>query len=124
MSNGEYEYGIAYFTREQAVTIARQQSIRDLNESESIISYVAFVPSLVDFCQCEFRLEVPHGWVQSCRMLAQEERGADEQITDAHIREVALSGNVIAAIRLYRGKYNVGLAEGKASVERMLFKSQ
>lgn len=122
MVNDEDEYHIEYWTHEQAVATARQQATRDLRESESIISYVAFVPSLGDFCRCEFRLEAPHGWVQSCRILTQEERGADEQITDAHIREVALSGNVITAIRLYRGKYNVGLLEAKTSVEQMISK--
>ena len=101
MVNDEDEYQIEYWTYEQAVATAQQQATRDLNKSESIISYVAFVPSLADFCQCEFRLEAPHGWVQSCRMLTQEERGPDEQITDAHIRELAFSGNVITAIRLY-----------------------
>lgn len=120
MSNDEDEFQIEHSTYEQAIAIARQQATRGLSESESIISYVAFVPGLEDFCRCEFRLEAPHGWVQSCQMLKQEEREPDEQITDARIREIALSGNAITAIRLYRGKYNVGLAEAKASVEQMI----
>jgi hypothetical protein len=114
------EYRIEYLTGEQALAVARQQATRELQESESMISYVRFVPELQDFCQCIFQLEAPHGWRLACRMLKPEERMPDEQISDTHIREVALSGNVISAIRLYRGKYNVGLAEGKAGVERLL----
>lgn len=124
MANDEGEYRIQYLTREQTIVVARQQATRDLSESEAAISYVAFVPDLEDFCWCEFHLEAPHGWVLSCRMLTQEERRPDEQIADARIREVALAGNIITAIRLYRGKYNVGLAEGKAGVEQMLSESQ
>ncbi len=54
------------------------------------------------------------------RRLTAEERLPDELITDARIRELAHSGNVIAAIGLYRTKYDVGLDDGKAGVERLL----
>ncbi len=122
--NNEEEYQIKCFTHEQAVTSARQQATRDLSETAAVISYIAFVPSLEDFCHCEFRLEAPHGWVHSCRMLTAEERRFDETITDFHIRQIALSGNMISAIRLYRGKYSIGLAEGKMGVERLLYENQ
>lgn len=120
MLGAEDEYQIEYLTHDQAVTIAREQAIRDLVESDSVISYVAFVPGVEDYCRCEFRFEPPHGWTQSYRMLTRAERTQDEQITEDRIRAVARSGNVISAIRLYRGLHGVGLAEGKAGVERML----
>jgi hypothetical protein len=120
MPDEEDDCQIDYLTREQAVAAAREQATRDLVESEFVISYVAFVPGLEDYCHCEFRFEPPHGWAQSCRMLTPAERTADEQITDDHIRAVARAGNVISAIRLYRGRHGVGLAEGKAGVERLM----
>ena len=120
MSDEDDEYQIEYLTRDQATAAAREQATRDLTESESVISYVAFVPFLEDSCQCEFRLESPNGWVQSCRMLTPVERTPEEQITDDRIRAVAQAGNVITAIRLYRGLHGVGLAEGKVGVERLL----
>jgi hypothetical protein len=109
-----------HLTRDEAVRAARAQATRDLVESESSISYVAFVPDLQDYCLCEYRLEPPYGWMFSCRMLPQEQRHPSEQITDLHIAQVARSGNRIAAIRLYRGKYGASLAEGTAGVERLL----
>ena len=109
-----------YLSREQDIAVARSEARRDLRETESRIAYVAFVPGHEDFCLCEFHLEPPHGWVQSFRTLRPDERRADEQITDEHIRAVAASGNLIAAIRLYRTRYDVGLADGKAGVERLL----
>ena len=120
MSDEEDEFQIEYFTGEQAIAAARAQAARDLTESETVISYVAFVPGFEDFCRCEFRFEPPHGWVQSCRMLTPAERTPDEQITDDRIRAVAQAGNLISAIRLYRGLHGVGLAEGKAGVERLI----
>jgi hypothetical protein len=120
MSDEEDEFQVEYLTREQAVAVAREQAARDLRESDSLISYVALVAGMEDFCWCEFRLESPNGWVQSFRMLRPDERLPHEQITDERIREVARSGNLIGAIRLYRGKRGVGLAEGKAGVERLL----
>ena len=120
MYDEEDEYQIEYVTREQAIAAAREQATRDLAESDPVISYVAFVPGLEDYCHCEFRFEAPHGWAQSCRMLTPAERTPDEQITDDRILAVARAGNLISAIRLYRGLHGVGLAEGKAGVERLL----
>src|SRR5688500_6775035 len=95
-----------YLSREQAIAAARSEARRDLRETESHITYVAFVPGHGDFCLCEFNLEPPDGWVQSFRTLRPDERRADEQITDEHIRAVAASGNLIAAIRLYRTRHD------------------
>jgi hypothetical protein len=53
-------------------------------------------------------------------MLQTNEREPDEQITDARIRNTAKSGKLISAIRLYRGKYSVSLAEAKAGLDRLL----
>jgi hypothetical protein len=120
MQREEHDNGIQHLTRDEAVRVARAQATRDLVESESSISYVAFVPDLQDYCLCEYRLEPPHGWVFSCRMLPLERRLPEEQIPDSRIVELARSGNILLAIHLYRGKYNTSLAEGKAGVERLL----
>jgi hypothetical protein len=120
MANEEDEYAIQYVSREEAIATAREQAARDLVVSESVISYVAFVPGMDDFCRCEFRTEASGGWVQSFRLLQATERNSEEQITDSRIREVAGAGRAISAIRLYRAKYGVGLADGKAGVERLL----
>ncbi len=44
----------------------------------------------------------------------------DRSISDSDIRNLALKGRKIEAIKLYRSKYNVGLKEAKESVERMM----
>src|SRR5262245_24338877 len=100
-----------YWTYDEAMSKARAEATRDLNESGSVISYVAYLHLLEDFYRCEFQLEPECGWVHSCRRLTIEERLPDEQITDARIRELAHSGNVIAAVGLYRTRYDVGLTD-------------
>jgi hypothetical protein len=121
MAEDQDEDEIEYLTRQQALTAAQRLASRDFNESESLISYVAYVPGLFDFCHCEFR-QFPRGWLGSYRMLEQNERQPEEQITDERICAAGGSGNIIAAIRLCRAKYGVGLAEGKARVEELLFR--
>jgi hypothetical protein len=120
MSSKEEDFETEYLTREQALEIARSQALRNLSESDTKISYVAFMADFEDYCYCEFTYEVPDGWVFSCQMLREEARQPEEQITDAHILRVVREGNLLSAIRLYRGKYGVGLTEGKAEVERLM----
>src|SRR5262245_25238 len=124
MSSEEEEFEIEYLTREEALEIARSQALRDLSELDTKISYVAFVRDFEDYCYCEFTYDVSDGWVPSCRMLREGERLPEEQIADTHIARVAREGNIVSAIRLYRGKYGVGLAEGKAGVRRLLSLSE
>ena len=59
---------IEYLSHEEALWAARAQATRDLVESESVISCVAFVGGLEDFCRCDFRFKLPHGWVRSFRI--------------------------------------------------------
>ena len=120
MQNNDDESEIEYLTREQVIARSRQETSRDIIESDSMISYTAFVPQFEDFCHCEFRLVLPHGWVGSIRVLRADERRADEQITDVGICEVARAGRLIPAIRLYRAKYGVGLADAKAHVDELM----
>ncbi|MES2462614.1 MAG: hypothetical protein V4671_18685 [Armatimonadota bacterium] len=114
------EFEELYVTRDEARQIAGLEALRYLEESDNRIAYVSFVSDLQDYCLCEFRHHPPQGWSFSCRMLHPELRLPGEQISDALIAERARSGNMIAAIRLYRGKYDVGLAEAKIAVERLL----
>jgi hypothetical protein len=110
---------IEYLTYAGALAIARSEAYRDLVAEESSIRYVAFDPNWDDYCYCEFRLE-KGGWIKTVRMLQNEERLPGEEIQDARIIELARSDKRLSAIRLYRAKYQVGLAEGKAGVEALL----
>jgi len=123
MSEEQNDSQIEYLTRDEAVQLARAQVKRDLTETESTIAYVAFIPGIEDFCRCEFRMNSPHGWVQTARLLATNERHPDEQITDERIVKLARTGNMISAIRLYRAKHAAGLLEAKTSVERLVEQS-
>lgn len=114
----------APWTDEQAVKEARLNAKRDLIESGSVISYVAFVPDFEDYCHCELRFEPSRGWLLSCRVLAQQERAPDERITEDRVVALASAGKLMGAIRLYRGLYGVGLTEGRAGVERLLRERQ
>ena len=44
----------------------------------------------------------------------------NEVIQDLKIKALADEGNLITAIRLYRAKYGVGLAEAKNAVDKLI----
>ena len=104
---------------QHSLAIARSEATRDLVVSEASIRYVAFDPNFEDYCYCEY-VQEEYGLVKTVRLLRNEERLPGEEIQDERIIEVARSGRLIQAIRLYRAKYQVGLAEGKAGVESLL----
>src|SRR4051812_41950314 len=107
------------FTRDEALSAARAEAQRDLTVSDASIRYVAFVPEFVDHCLCEF-VQEDEGWVKVIRLLTPSERMPGEEIPDARIIELARSGNMVSAIRLYRAKHQMGLLEGKLGVESLL----
>lgn len=113
---------IERYTWEQALAMAGSEASRDLRVSEDAIQYVAFIPEFADYCLCEF-LPEDGGWVKLVRLLTPTERLPGEEIPDERIVELARSGQLISAIRLFRAKHQVGLIEGKQGVERLLNQS-
>ena len=111
--------GPKYFSREEALIQARAEATRSLTEGEELIQYVTFLPDMDDHCLCAFRKEEP-GWVKSARPLRSDERTPDEGIADKRIIELAREGNMLMAIHLYRTKFNVGLAEAQAGIQKLL----
>jgi len=109
-----------YLSHKEARSYSLNAAARDLIESETCISYVAYLESFDDYCRCQFTLEEKRGWLLSCRMLGDDERLPEERITDARIVEVADRGGMLNAIRLYRAKYHSGLAEAKTGVESLI----
>ena len=112
-----------YHTREEAIRIARAESERALKEEPESISYVCYVPGFYDYCLCEFVLG-EGGWVKTMRGLTPGERLPAEEIQDERIRELAHSGNMVSAIRLYRSKYQVGLREAYDVLNLLLQESR
>jgi|GEM_PF-2287832 len=113
------DYEITCFTREEALAIAVTEASRALEDDGQTIRYVAFDPTLSDYCLCQF-IEEKGGWVKCLRTLANSERTADEMITDSRILEQARAGNTITAIRLYRTRYETGLKAAKIAIENLL----
>ena len=112
---------IQCWTREQAILVARAESLRDLEITDDAIRYVAFIPEFTDYCLCGY-LPERGAWVKVVRLLAPLERLPGEEISDERIVALAQSGQLISAIRLYRAKHEVGLLEGKAGVEALLMR--
>ncbi len=110
-----------YLTRDEALQFAKENAIRDLLISGTRITYICYEKTFDDYCRAEITGEADQ-WTITLTALANEQRLADERITDEKIRLVAASGRIIGAIRLYRLKYGVGLLEGKQGVESLLRK--
>lgn len=53
-----------------------------------------------------------------------DERESDEQLTDQQIGNVAKTGNLLGAVRLYRLLHSVGLNEARDAVQRILTEQQ
>lgn len=115
----EEESEIEYLPRDEAVSVARAEALRDFVVSADSIRYVAFVSDFDDYCYCEF-VEEEGGWIKTIRLLTNKERLPGEEIPDTRIIALAKMGRRIEAIRLYRTKYEVDLAEGVAGVKALL----
>jgi len=109
---------LQYFTRDQALAIARAEAARSLIDRGHGVSYVTFDATFHDYCLVEF---VPEGdgLLKVSRCLTSAERIDGEEILDARIRSLASAGQLVTAIRLYRTKYGVGLAEARDAVSAM-----
>jgi len=104
------EAEVEYHSRETAIELAKTEALRSYEEMENAIRYVAYVDEFYDYCLCEF-IQEPEGWLKAYRALTPTERLPSEQIRDDLIRKLAKGGNMLAAIRLYRTKHQVGLKE-------------
>lgn len=110
---------VEYLTRQEAVDYARSLAKRDLVETSTRITFVAYSDFFHDQCWFEINEVRSENWEVSFRSLTDDERADDERIHDDQIRQLAETGQKIAAIRLYRSKYHADLAKAKAAVEAM-----
>lgn len=113
-----FDDDVEYITTEEAISKAKEIAIRNLEIGSSLISCVAYFEGISDYALVEFHKE-SEGWVQVFTCLPNEMRLENEIIQDSKIKSLADEGNLISAIRLYRAKYSVGLAEAKSAVEKM-----
>src|SRR5690348_6789894 len=97
----EDEFEVEYHSREAAVAMAKAEALRSYQEFDDTLRYVAYVDESYDYCLCEFVKEA-NGWVKTYRSLTPAERLPTEEIRDDLIAKLASSGNMVAAIRLYR----------------------
>ena len=107
-----------YVGYDEALATAKARAIRNLRESDRLISFVGYDES-GDLSHFEFRYEPGEGWALAWRLLLPNERLPGEEITDASIVELAEAGDQIRAIRLYRAKFGVGLMEAVAGLKRL-----
>ncbi|MFI4862295.1 MAG: hypothetical protein ACIAXF_16645 [Phycisphaerales bacterium JB063] len=107
-------------TFEEAKEIATRDAKRDLKIDPAEISYIAYEEGFCDFCKIVIFLEGPNKGDMTAQALPLSDRLADETITDARIREVAESGNLIAAVRLFRLLHSADLKTAKDGVERLM----
>lgn len=111
---------IETLTLSEAQSLAQSTASRDLRETETAISFVGYSNALADYCFFELRRQAPDAWTVTLRSLTSEERLPDEEISDTKITQLARSGNLLGAIRLFRTKHEVGLTQAKAGVEHLL----
>lgn len=110
---------VEYLTHQEAIDYARSLAKRELVETSTRITFVTYSDFFHDHCRFEIHEVRSENWEVSFRSLTEDERTADERIDDDQIRQLAETGQKIAAIRLYRCKYNADLAKAKAAVEAM-----
>ena len=109
---------LEYAGYDEALATAKARAVRDLHVDDRAIAFVGYDDS-GDLSHCEFRYEPGQGWALWSRLLRPDERLPGEEITDAKIVELAEAGDQIRAIRLYRAKNSVGLAEAVAGLKRL-----
>ena len=108
---------VEYHSHEAAIELARAEALRSYEQTESAIRYVAYVDDFYDYCLCEFTQE-PEGWIKTYRALTPAERLPSEEVRDEVISKLAKAGNMLAAIRLYRTKHQVGLKEAFSALQK------
>jgi hypothetical protein len=115
----EDEDQVEYHSHEEALRLARSETLRNYEEHEHSISYIAYVAEFHDYCLCEFIREEA-GWLKTFRALMPQERAPGEEIRHEAIVGLARQGNMVTAVRLYRSKHGVGLREALAAVQALL----
>jgi len=113
------EEQLEYHSHDDAVRIARSEALRAYDEGPGRISYVSHMEALHDYCLCEF-VQEEGGWLQTYRPLTPDERLASEVITEEAILRLAMSGNMVSAVRLYRSKHQVGLKDAYDAMQSLL----
>ena len=114
-----YDGGVQYFTHEEALAVAQAEALRPFGDAGNPLRYVMFDEGCHDHVLVEF-VQEEGGWTRMSRSLLPSERLESEQISDETIRSVAMDGNLVSAIRLYRVKYDAGLRDAMRAVESMV----
>ena len=114
-----YDGGVQYFTHDEALAIAQAEASRPFDDSGNPLRYVTFDEEAHDHVLVEF-VQEEGGWTKMSRSLLPAERLESEQISDETIRSVAIEGNLVSAIRLYRVKYDAGLRDAMKAVEALV----
>jgi len=113
------ENQIEYVSHAEARRVSGLEPTRGYVETDRSITYISYMPEFLDFCQCEFTL-MEGGWVETFRSLTPDERLAGEEIQDETILELAKSGKMVTAIRLYRTKHQAGLKAAFEAVQALV----
>ena len=104
----------------EAEKMARSEAKRIVQLDRQAVRYVKYSTLFFqDYCLVSIVFDETGQGPISFRTLLPEERQVDEHITEAHIAEVARSGFLMLAIRLYCLLHNASLATAKAAVEAM-----
>lgn len=114
-----YVGGVLYFTHEEALAAAQAEALRPFDDSGNPLRYVMFDQACHDHVLVEF-VQEEGGWSKMSRSLLASERLESEQISDETIRKIAMEGNMVTAIRLYRVKYDAGLRDAMKAVQALV----
>ena len=116
----EHDHEREYLSRIEALEIAREESIRDLQETPDQITYIAFHKPFNDFCRVRIEFTNEDRGEYVLQLLPPAERLESEKVDDNKIKMVAKNGFVLNAVRTYRNQHSVGLADAKSAVEKMI----
>src|SRR5262249_28953206 len=106
---------------EEAEAVAKQEAKRILQLDRQAVRYVKYDPEFFhDYCRVDIVFDDSGRGPVIFTMLPLSERQDDEHFTDAHVKNVARSGKVLDAIRLYRLLHSADLAAAQNAIDRML----
>jgi hypothetical protein len=105
---------------EEAEAAAKKEAKRILQLDRQAVRYVKYEELFRDYCRIDIVFDGSGRGPKTFTMLPLSERQDDENFTDEHVKNVAKTGTVIEAIRLYRLLHSADLATAKRAVERML----
>jgi len=106
---------------EEAEAAAKKEAKRILQLDRQAVRYVKYDPKFFhDYCRIDIVFDDSGRGPITFTMLPLSERQDGENFTDEHVKNVAKTGKVLDAIRLYRLLHSADLATAKRAVERML----